>query len=143
MLLPLYLWPLRRPLQATLHFSTGKRDGCQQQLSLLQSAVTVAIGCQRLYPTNRLVLPECMIIHMFSGYAKLCFIRDEKSNKDFSVDTGATLSLIPFQSATAATGPKLQSVNKQAIKTWNFMNNAVKFNSGDYTFAFLGGMPHS
>jgi predicted aspartyl protease len=39
------------------------------------------------------------------------------SNKDFLVDTGATLSLIPFQSANTFTGPKLQAVNKQAIKT--------------------------
>jgi hypothetical protein len=52
-----------------------------------------------------------------SGYEKLCFLRDEMSNKDFLVDTGATLSLIPFQSANTFTGPKLQAVNKQAIKT--------------------------
>jgi hypothetical protein len=48
---------------------------------------------------------------MFSGHAKLCFIRDEKFNKDFLVDSGANLSLVPFQSAAAATGPKLQAVN--------------------------------
>jgi hypothetical protein len=48
---------------------------------------------------------------MFSGNAKLCFIRDEKSGKDFFVDTRATLSLIPFQSAAAAKDSKLQAVN--------------------------------
>jgi hypothetical protein len=77
----------------------------------------VADGRPRLHPTTRLFLQECTTIHTFSGHAKLCFIRDKKSNKDFLVDTGATLSMIPFQSAAAATGPKLQAVNKQAIKT--------------------------
>jgi hypothetical protein len=84
-----------------------------------------------------LVLPQVTTIHTFSGNAKLCFIRDEKSGKDFLVETGATLSLIPFQSAAAATGPQLQAVNKQAIKTWNFVNTVVKFNGWEYTFAFL------
>jgi hypothetical protein len=35
------------------------------------------------------------------------------------------------------TVPKLQAVNKQAIKTWNFVNTGVKFNSQEYMFAFL------
>jgi hypothetical protein len=74
---------------------------------------------------------------MFSGNAKLCFIRDEKSGKDFWVNSGATLSLILFQSAAAATGPQLQAVNKPAIRTWNFVNTVVKFNGWEYTFAFL------
>jgi hypothetical protein len=77
------------------------------------------------------------IIHTFSGHAKLSFIRDEMSNKEFLVDTGATLSLVPFQSAAPGTGPKLQAVNKQAIKTWNFVNTVVKFNGQEYTFTFL------
>jgi hypothetical protein len=84
-----------------------------------------------------LVLPQVTTIHTFSGQAKLCFIRDEMSQKDFLVDTGAAISLLPFQSTTAATGPQLQAVNKQAIKTWDFVNTAVKFNGGEYRFAFL------
>jgi predicted aspartyl protease len=59
------------------------------------------------------------------------------SGKDFLVDTGATISLLPFQSAALATGPQLQAVNKQAIKMWDFVNTAVKFNGGEYRFAFL------
>jgi predicted aspartyl protease len=81
-------------------------------------------------------LPQVTTISPFSGRAKLCFIRDEKSGQDFLVDTGA-ISLLPFQSTAAATGPQLQAVNKQAIKTWNFVNTAVKFNGWEYTFAFL------
>jgi predicted aspartyl protease len=84
-----------------------------------------------------MVLPQVTTIHTFSGNAKLCFIPDEKSGKDFLVDTGATLSLIHFHSAAAATGPQLQAVNKQSIKTWNFVNTVVKFNGWEYTFTFL------
>jgi predicted aspartyl protease len=59
------------------------------------------------------------------------------SKKDFLVDTGASISLLPFQSAAAATGTQLQAVNKQAIKTWDFVNTVVKFNGGEYRVAFL------
>jgi hypothetical protein len=85
----------------------------------LHPAAKAADGRPRLHPTTKLVLPQVTTIHTFSGHAKLCFIRDEKSGKDFLVDTGATISLLPFQSATAATGPQLQAVNKQAIKMLN------------------------
>jgi hypothetical protein len=124
-------------------FTQGNRGGCWQQLSPLQSAATAAMaataadGRPRLHPTTNLALLRVTTIHMFSGRAKLCFIRDEMSGKDFLVDTGAAISLLPFQSAAAATGPQLQAVNKQAIKTWDFVNNAVKFNGGEYRFAFL------
>jgi hypothetical protein len=124
-------------MQATVPIQPGKQGGRRQQLSPLQSAATAADGRPRLHPTTKLVLPQVTTIHMFSGNAKICFIRDEKSGKDFLVDTSATLSLIPFQSATAATGPQLQALNKQAIKTWNFVNTVVKFNGWEYTFAFL------
>jgi hypothetical protein len=122
-------------MQTALPVSAGKQGGRRQQLSPLQSAATAADGRPRLHPTTKLILPKCTMIHLFSGQAKLCFIRDKKSNKDFLVDTSATLTLIPFQSAAALMGPNLQAVNKQAIKTWNFMNTAVKFNGREYTFA--------
>jgi hypothetical protein len=123
-------------MQAAMTLQPGKRGGRRQQLSTWQLAVAVADGCPHLHPTTKLVLPQVTTIHTFSGNAKLCFIWDEKSGKDFLVDTGATLSLIPFQSAAAATGPQLQAVNKQAIKTWNF----VKIQQlGIYVHLFKGG----
>jgi predicted aspartyl protease len=103
----------------------------------LQSVAMAAHGRPRLHPTSKLVLPQVTTISTFSGCAKLCFIWDEKSGQDFLVDTGAAISLLPFQSAAAVTGPQLQAVNKQAIKTWNFVNTAVKFNGWEYIFAFL------
>jgi hypothetical protein len=118
-------------MQTALPIPAGKGGGHRQ------SAATAADGHPRLHPKNKLVLPECTTIHTFSGHAKLCFIRDEKSNKDFLEDTSATLSSVPFQSAATVTGPKLHAVNKQAIKTWNFVNTAVKFNGREYMFAFL------
>jgi hypothetical protein len=100
-------------MKAAMPLQPGKRGGHRQQLSPLQSEVTAADSHPCLHPTTKLVLPQVTTIHTFSGNAKLCFIRDEKSGKDFLVDTGATLSLIPFQSAAVATGPQLQAVNIQ------------------------------
>jgi hypothetical protein len=128
-------------MQAAMPLLSGKRGGRWQQLSPLQSAATAADGHSCLRPKTKLVLPQVTTIHTFSGNAKLCFIRDEKSGKDFLVDTGATLSLIPFQSAAAATGPQLQAVNKQAIKTWNFVNTVVKFNGWCCDICEILGVP--
>jgi hypothetical protein len=75
----------------------------------LQSAATAADGRPRLHPTIK--LPQVTTISTFSGRAKLCFIRDEKSRQDFLVDTGAAISLLPFQSAAVVTGLQLQAVN--------------------------------
>jgi predicted aspartyl protease len=103
----------------------------------LQSAAAVAAGRQRLHPTTKMIFLQCTTVHTFSVNAKLYYVRDEVSGKDFVVDTGVTLSLVPFQSTATAMSPKLQSVKGQAIKTWNFVNTAVKFNGLEYTFAFL------
>jgi hypothetical protein len=102
-----------------------------QQLSTLQSVA--ADGHPHLHPTTKLILPECRTIHTFSGHAKLCIIRDEKSNKDFLVYTGATLSLVPFQSAAAATGQKLQAVNT-GHQDVEFCEHCGKIRSGIYVY---------
>jgi hypothetical protein len=72
-------------MQAAVSFSAGKWGGCRQQLSMLQLVAMAADGHPCLHPKTRLILPECTIIYMFSGHAKLCFIRDKKSNKGFLV----------------------------------------------------------
>jgi hypothetical protein len=46
-------------------------------------------------------------------------------------------SLLPHQSDAAATRPKLQSVQGQLIKTWNFVNTRVEFNGWERKLAFL------
>jgi hypothetical protein len=67
-------------------------------------------------------------------------VRDWLSGEDFLVDTGATVSLLPHQSAVA-TGPKLQSVKGQPNKTWNFVNTWVEFNGWDRKFAIPNHWP--
>jgi hypothetical protein len=94
-------------------------------------------GCPRLHPTTKLPIPTVNTIHTFSAQSKLCFVRDRLSGKDFLVDTNATLSLLPHQSATTATEPKLQSVKGQPIKTWNFVNTRLEFNGWERKFTFL------
>jgi hypothetical protein len=84
-----------------------------------------------------LPIPAINTIHSFSAQSKLCFVRDRLSGNDFLVDTSATLSLLPHQSVAAATGPKLQSVKGQPIKTWNFVNTRVEFNGWERKFAFV------
>jgi hypothetical protein len=134
---PLLLQLLRYKRQAALPLCSGKRAGRGRQLNQLSPAVAAVKGHPRLHPTKNLPIPAVNTIHMFSAQSKLCFVRDWLSGKDFLVDTGATLSLLPLQSAAAATGPKLQSVKGQQIKKWNFGNTRVEFNGWEIKLAFL------
>jgi hypothetical protein len=122
--LPHQLWPLCHPQKTALPLP-GNRSGHQHHLNLLQIAGKAANGCPRLHPTTKLTLSACMTVYTFSGHTKLCYVGDEVSRKDFLVDTGATLSLLPFRSTTSATGLKLQSVKGRAIKSWNNVNTQV------------------
>jgi predicted aspartyl protease len=124
-------------MQATLPLLSGKRGSRRRQLVGSLPAAVAVEGRPRLHPTTKLPIPAVNTIHTFSAQSKLCFVRDRLSGKDFLVDTGATLSLLPHQSAAAATGPKLQSVKGQPIKTWNFVNTRVEFNGWERKFAFL------
>jgi predicted aspartyl protease len=124
-------------MQAAIPLLSGKWGSRRRQLVGSPSAAAVVEGRPRLHPTTRLPIPAVNTIHMFSAQSKLCFVRDRLSGKEFLVDTGATLSLLPHQSAAAATGPKLQSVKGQPIKTWNFVNMRVEFNGWERKFAFL------
>jgi hypothetical protein len=100
-------------------------------------AAVAVEGRPRLHPTTKLPIPAVNTIHKFSARSKLCFVRDRLSGKDFLVDTGATLSLLPHQSTAAVTGPKLQSVKGQPIKMSNFVNTRVEFDGWERKFAFL------
>jgi hypothetical protein len=128
-----------RPTDASRHASLLREKGIRrQQLASSPSAAAAVEGRPSLDPTTKLPIPAVNTIHTFSAQSKLCFVRDRLSGKDFLVDTGATLSLLPHQSAAAATGPKLQSVKGQPIKTWNFVNTWVEFNGWDVPFPIIG-----
>jgi hypothetical protein len=124
-------------MQAALPLRSGKQGSCRRQLVSSPPVALGVKGCPRLHPTTKLPIPAVNTIHTFSALSKLRFVRDRLSGKDFLVDTGATLSLLPYQSAAAATGPKQQSVKGQPIKTLNFVNMRVEFNSWERKFAFL------
>jgi hypothetical protein len=124
-------------MQAPLPLRSGERGSRRRQLVGSPSAAAAVEGRPRLHPTTKLPIPAVNTIHTVSAQSKLCFVRDRLSGKDFLVDTGATLSLLPHRSATAATGPRLQSVQGQPIKTWNFVNVRVEFNGWERQFAFL------
>jgi hypothetical protein len=124
-------------MQATLPLCSGKQGSPQWQLVGYPPAAVAVEGRPRLHRTTKLPIPAVNTIHAFSAQSKLCFVRDWLSGKDFLVDTGATLSLLPHQSAAAATGPKLQSMKGQPIKTLNFVNTRVEFNGWERKFAFL------
>jgi predicted aspartyl protease len=87
-------------------------------------------GCGRRGPSPTASYNEVAYSHFFCP-VKLCFVSDRLSGKDFLVDTGAALSLLPHQSDTAATEPK------QPIKTWNFVNTRVEINDWEQKFVFL------
>jgi hypothetical protein len=77
---PLQLWPAALPPAASRHACFSRETGLLRrlQLSLLWSTATAVFGRQRrLHPTTKFILLECTTVHMFSGSAKLCFIRDE------------------------------------------------------------------
>jgi hypothetical protein len=94
-------------------------------------------GCPRLHPKTKLPIPAVNTVHTFSAKSKPYFVKDRLSGKDFLVDSSATLFLLPHQSASLVTGPKLQSVKGQLIKTWNFVNKQVQFKGWERMFAFL------
>jgi hypothetical protein len=107
---PLPLQPLRQTMQASLPLLSGKWGSRRRALVSSPPAAVEVEGRPRLHPTTKSLIPAFNTIHMFSAQSKLCFVRDWLSRKDFLVDTGTTLSLLPHQSAAAATRPKLQSV---------------------------------
>jgi hypothetical protein len=81
---------------AAVSVSAGKRGGHWKQLSLLQSEETAADSCPRLHPTNKLVLPECMIIH-------------KKPNKDFFCGHGCHPFIGSFSVSPRGDGPQTAS----------------------------------
>ena len=73
----------------------------------------------------------------FSHGSGLLFLRDPHSKLNFLVDSGATLSIIPFTSSQTPLGPKLIGANGAQIPTWGFQKQTVTFGSQQYTHDFL------
>jgi hypothetical protein len=63
----------------------------------------------------------------FPAHAGLIFLTDELTNDRFLVDTGATLSIIPYTSNSSPSGPLLKGADRQPIPSWGFIQTTVQF----------------
>ena len=69
--------------------------------------------------------------------ADLIFLKDSVSHTNYLVDTGAAISLVPFNSSLAATGPAIVNANGSAIPSWNFVRKQLKFGKHSFVHSFL------
>jgi hypothetical protein len=69
--------------------------------------------------------------------ADLIFLKDSVSHTNYLVDTGAAISLLPFNSSSAATGPAIVNANGSAIPSWNFVRKQLKFGKHSFVHSFL------
>ena len=73
----------------------------------------------------------------FSHGSGLLFLRDSNSKMNFLVDTGASLSIVPFSSTQTPLGPKLIGANGAKIPTWGFQKQILRFGDQTFTHDFL------
>jgi hypothetical protein len=69
--------------------------------------------------------------------AALIYLKDSASHTNYLIDTGAAISLIPFNSSLAATGPAIVNANGSAIPSWNFVRKHLKFGKNSLVHSFL------
>ncbi len=73
----------------------------------------------------------------FPAKAGLIFLTDELTNDRYFVDTGATLSIIPFNQNSSPSGPLLKGADGQPIPSWGFIQKTVQFQGKLFTSTFL------
>ncbi len=71
------------------------------------------------------------------SWADLIFLKDSVSHTNYLVDTGAAISLVPFNSSLAATGPAIVNANGSAIPSWNFVRKQLKFGKQSFVHRIL------
>jgi hypothetical protein len=69
--------------------------------------------------------------------AALIYLKDSVSHTNYLVDTGAAISLVPFNSSLSATGPAIVNANGSAIPSWNFVRKQLKFGKNSFVHSFL------
>jgi hypothetical protein len=62
---------------------------------------------------------------------------DELTNNRYLVDTGAALSLIPFNSTSPPSGPTIVNANGKPIPSWNFISQNVHFHNNHFSHSFF------
>jgi hypothetical protein len=65
------------------------------------------------------------------------FLRDSYNKLNFLVDSGASLSIIPFSSSQTPFGPKLLGANGTSIPTWGFQIKTSKIGTNTFEHEFL------
>jgi hypothetical protein len=68
---------------------------------------------------------------------RLVHVLDEKTNRRFLCDTGASYSVFPFRSSEPPSGPSLTGPNGQRILCWGEKELTLSFNGAAYTWIFL------
>ena len=67
----------------------------------------------------------------------LIFLPDSLSSKVFLADSGASLSIVPYNSQTHPFGPNLRSASGASISAWGFKTLQVKFGKTRFSHQFL------
>jgi hypothetical protein len=80
---------------------------------------------------------HCWRINIVTAGDHLTFIHDRLSSQQFLIDTGASKSVIPHQSALPPTCPSLYTANDQPITTWGFKCLPVQFGNRRFHFPFI------
>jgi hypothetical protein len=73
----------------------------------------------------------------FPTNAGLIFLTDELTNDRYLVETGETLSIIPFNQNSSPSGPLLKGADGQPIPSWGFIKKTVQFQGKLFTASFL------
>jgi hypothetical protein len=73
----------------------------------------------------------------FSHSSGLMFLRDSYNQLNFLVDSGASISIIPFPSSQTPLGPKLVGANGASIPTWGFQTKTIKIGTNTFEHEFL------
>ncbi len=73
----------------------------------------------------------------FQANAGLIFLTDELTNDRYLVDTGATLSIVPWNQNSSPSGPLLRGADGQTIPSWGFIQKTVQFQGKLFTATFL------
>ena len=73
----------------------------------------------------------------FPTNAGLIFLKDELTSDNFLVDTGATLSIVPYNAKASPSGPTLNGANGLPIPTWGTVTKFVRFQGITFKHTFL------
>jgi hypothetical protein len=67
----------------------------------------------------------------------LIFLKNSKSNLNFLVDSGASISILPRSSLALPTGPHLVGANGKIVPVWGRRRQTVSFAGQDFEFDFF------